>query len=86
MQNNFEMYEKLHEYADEMVKVIIMNKHNIDEELMRNALENMTRVIRDLTNIQLGREINTESTLKCTLSKMRIAQNCLTKVKKGKVI
>ncbi|AST91475.1 MULTISPECIES: hypothetical protein [Sutcliffiella] len=86
MQNNFEVYERIHEYADEMVKVIIMNKHNTDEELMRNALENMARTIRDLTNIELGRELNTESTLKCTLSKMKIAQNCLTKVKKDKVI
>ncbi|MGY3716501.1 hypothetical protein ACWE42_13360 [Sutcliffiella cohnii] len=80
------MKTSIHEYADEMVKVIIMNKQNTDEELMRNALENMARTIRDLTNIELGRELNTESTLKCTLSKMKIAQNCLTKVKKDKVI
>ncbi|WP_339145497.1 MULTISPECIES: hypothetical protein [unclassified Sutcliffiella] len=77
MKAKVETVEKMNVYANELVKMIVKDGQSLQEEKLRIAFENVVRAMVDMTNIQLDREKDTNDTLKTTLSRMKIAHNCI---------
>jgi hypothetical protein len=77
MKTKVESLEKMNVYANEMVKLLVKDDLELQQDQLRKALENILRTILDITNIQLGREKDAQATLQTTLTRMRIAHNCL---------
>jgi hypothetical protein len=77
MKAKVETVEKMNVYANELVKMIVKDGQSLQEEKLRIAFENVVRAMVDMTNIQLEREKDTNDTLKTTLSRMKIAHNCI---------
>ncbi|MBM7621499.1 hypothetical protein JOC95_003388 [Bacillus tianshenii] len=69
--------EKMNMYANEMVRQLVKNEAQPQQEQLKKALENVLRAMVDMTNIQSGREKDSQATLQTTLTRMRIAHNCL---------
>lgn len=77
MKAKVETMEKMNVYANELVKMIVKDGQSLQDEKLRIAFENVVRAMVDMTNIQLEREKDTNDTLKTTLSRMKIAHNCI---------
>jgi predicted metal-dependent phosphotriesterase family hydrolase len=77
MKTKVESMEKMNVYANEMVRLLVKDEAELQQDQLRKALENVLRTIVDMTNIQLGREKDAQATLQTTLTRMRIAHNCL---------
>jgi hypothetical protein len=79
--NDRENLLKIQHWSKEIVRELLRDGYQLDETNWKNAVENLSRSIIDLTNIQLGLDANEETTLKATLSKVRIAYNSITSQK-----
>ncbi|KMJ58309.1 hypothetical protein AB685_10390 [Bacillus sp. LL01] len=77
MKAKAETMEKMNLYANELVRLIVKDGQSLQEEKLRIAFENVVRAMVDMTNIQLEREKDANDTLKTTLSRMKIAHNCI---------
>lgn len=77
MNQKVEAVEKMNVYANELVKMIVKDGNSLQDEKLRIAFENVVRAMVDMTNIQLDKEKNANDTLKTTLSRMKIAHNCM---------
>ncbi|MGM0836611.1 MAG: hypothetical protein ACQEV7_10660 [Bacillota bacterium] len=77
MKTKVESMEKMNVYANEMVRPLLKDEAELAQDQLRKALENVLRAMVDMTNIQLGREKDAQATLQTTLTRMRIAHNCL---------
>ncbi|MCM3616625.1 hypothetical protein M3936_03415 [Sutcliffiella horikoshii] len=77
MKAKVETVEKMNVYANELVKMIVKDGQSLEDEKLRIAFENVVRAMVDMTNIQLERENDTNNTLQTTLSRMKIAHNCI---------
>ncbi|MBD3843656.1 MAG: hypothetical protein IE909_17615 [Campylobacterales bacterium] len=77
MKTKVESMEKMNVYAKEMVRLLVKDDTELQQDQLRKALENVLRAMVDMTNIQLGREKDAQATLQTTLTRMRIAHNCL---------
>ncbi len=77
MKAKVETVEKMNLYANELVKMIVKDGQSLQDEKLRIAFENVVRAMVDMTNIQLEREKDANDTLKTTLSRMKIAHNCI---------
>ncbi|MFE7061257.1 hypothetical protein ACFVAD_03755 [Sutcliffiella sp. NPDC057660] len=77
MKTKVESMEKMNVYANEMVRLLVKDGAGLQQDQLRKALENVLRAMVDMTNIQLGREKDAQATLQTTLTRMRIAHNCL---------
>jgi hypothetical protein len=79
--NEREKLLKIQHWSKEIVRELLRDGYQLDETNWKNTVENLSRSIIDLTNIQLGSDANEETTLKATLSKVRIAYNSITSQK-----
>jgi hypothetical protein len=79
--NEREKLLKIQHWSKEIVRELLRDGYQLDETNWKNTVENLSRSIIDLTNIQLGLDANEETTLKATLSKVRIAYNSITSQK-----
>jgi hypothetical protein len=79
--NEREKLLKIQHLSKEIVRELLRDGYQLDETNWKNTVENLSRSIIDLTNIQLGLDANEETTLKATLSKVRIAYNSITSQK-----
>lgn len=77
MNQKEEAVEKMNVYAKELVKMIVKDGNSLQDEKLRIAFENVVRAMVDMTNIQLDKEKDANDTLKTTLSRMKIAHNCI---------
>ncbi|KPB03973.1 hypothetical protein [Bacillus sp. CHD6a] len=77
MNTKVEAVEKMNVYANELVKMIVKDGKALQDEKLRIAFENVVRAMVDMTNIQLDKEKDAHDTLKTTLSRMKIAHNCM---------
>lgn len=77
MKTKVESMEKMNMYAKEMVRLLVKDDAELQQDQLRKTLENVLRAMVDMTNIQLGREKDAQATLQTTLTRMRIAHNCL---------
>ncbi|WP_404350945.1 hypothetical protein LG311_07755 [Sutcliffiella horikoshii] len=77
MNQKVEAVEKMNVYANELVKMIVKDGKALQDEKLRIAFENVVRAMVDMTNIQLDKEKDANDTLKTTLSRMKIAHNCM---------
>ncbi|MGD7052454.1 hypothetical protein [Sutcliffiella horikoshii] len=77
MNTKVEAVEKMNVYANELVKMIVKDGKSLQDEKLRIAFENVVRAMVDMTNIQLDKEKDASDTLKTTLSRMKIAHNCM---------
>ncbi|NLP50654.1 hypothetical protein [Bacillus sp. RO1] len=77
MNTKVEAVEKMNVYANELVKMIVKDGKALQDEKLRIAFENVVRAMVDMTNIQLDKEKDASDTLKTTLSRMKIAHNCM---------
>lgn len=77
MNQKVEAVEKMNVYANELVKMIVKDGNSLQDEKLRIAFENVVRAMVDMTNIQLDKEKDANDTLKTTLSRMKIAHNCM---------
>jgi uncharacterized protein YegL len=77
MKAKVETVEKMNAYANELVKMLVKDGHSLQEEKLKVAFENVVRAMVDMTNIQLDREKDANEALKTTLSRMKIAHNCI---------
>lgn len=77
MKTKVESMEKMNVYANEMVRLLLKDEAELAQDQLKKALENVLRAMVDMTNIQLGREKDAQATLQTTLTRMRIAHNCL---------
>ncbi|UAL48831.1 hypothetical protein [Sutcliffiella horikoshii] len=77
MNQKVEAVEKMNVYANELVKMIVKDGNALQDEKLRIAFENVVRAMVDMTNIQLDKEKDANDTLKTTLSRMKIAHNCM---------
>ncbi|WP_404432410.1 hypothetical protein [Sutcliffiella horikoshii] len=77
MNTKVEAVEKMNVYANELVKMIVKDGKALQDEKLRIAFENVVRAMVDMTNLQLDKEKDANDTLKTTLSRMKIAHNCM---------
>lgn len=77
MKAKAETVEKMNLYANELIRMIVKDGKSLQEEKLRIAFENVVRAMVDMTNIQLEREKDENDTLKTSLSRMKIAHNCI---------
>ncbi|WP_223700527.1 hypothetical protein [Sutcliffiella deserti] len=68
--------EKLNEYANDLLKMLVKDGASLEEVNLKLALENVARAMVDLTNNQLHEKSDSLVSLQTTLSKMKIANNC----------
>lgn len=73
MSHDKEMLLKIHLLATEIIKQILRDKASYNEKQLLNAVENLSRSIIDLTSTQLDHKEDIETTLKATLSKVKIS-------------
>ncbi|CAG9620605.1 hypothetical protein [Sutcliffiella rhizosphaerae] len=69
--------EKMNAYAIDLVQMIVKDSCSIKDDKLKIAFENVARAMIDMTNIHLKKEKGSQETLKTTLSKMKIAHNCI---------
>ncbi|WP_078381250.1 hypothetical protein [Sutcliffiella halmapala] len=77
MQEKVETLEKMNVYATDLVKLLVKDGASIGEDKLKVALENVVRAMVDMTSIQLNPTKDANATLQATLSKMKIAHNCI---------
>jgi hypothetical protein len=75
MSESKEMLIKINILAADIIKQIVSDKATFQEQYVKNAVENLSRSVLDLTSIQLGNKNDIETTLQATLSKMKISYN-----------
>ncbi|QFT88559.1 hypothetical protein FIU87_07890 [Bacillus sp. THAF10] len=69
--------EKMNLYANELVKMMVKDGGKMKEAELKIAFENVARAMIDMTNIHLNREKDVNEALKTSLSRMKIARNCV---------
>lgn len=77
MRDEIEKIVQINHLANEMLKEIVRCGHQLEGPALKGTVENLARSVIDLTNIQLGKESDMQTTLKGTLIKTRLAYNSL---------
>lgn len=77
MKTKVESMEKMNLYANEMVRLLVKDEKELRQDQIEKALENVLRAMMDITRMQLGHGEDSQTTLQTTLTRMRIAHNCL---------
>ena len=80
-----DLYNKMNKYANEIVQLLVKDGKVMDEKVLAMTLENIARAMVDITNAQLKNKVADGSTTQAALSKMKIAHNCLNKIREQKV-
>lgn len=73
--NDREKLLRVNDIASSLVREMLRDCTHFDEKQLKNAVENLSRSLVTLTNIQLGLEEDSNEALQATLSKVRIAYN-----------
>ena len=79
-----DQYIKMNKYANEIVQLLVKDGKAMDEKILAMTLENIARAMVDVTNAQLKNKVTDTPTTQAALSKMKIAHNCLNKIREQK--
>ena len=79
-----DQFNKMNKYANEIVQLLVKDGKVMDEKVLAMTLENIARAMVDITNAQLKNKVADGPTTQAALSKMKIAHNCLNKIREQK--
>ncbi|WP_078409267.1 hypothetical protein [Priestia abyssalis] len=73
--NEQEQLKRIRELAHNIIQSGLQDGTHYDEWQLRNVTELLARSVVDLTNLNLGADIDPPTSLKATISKMKMAYN-----------
>lgn len=79
--NDREKLLRVNAIASNLIREMLKDGRAYDETQLRSAVENLSRSLVTLTNIQLGVERDSQEALQATLSKVKIAYNSVSRNK-----
>jgi hypothetical protein len=68
---------QIREQATQLLKVLMKDGLSFNSDVLKQTVEQLTRVILDLTIIQLEESVDIETTLQATRTKIKIANNLI---------
>jgi hypothetical protein len=79
--DNMEDYQKeikhIQEQAIKLLKILMKDRSEFDPDALKQTVEQLTRVIVDITTIQIDKNVDVRTTLQATRAKIKIAYNLL---------
>ncbi|HWO96238.1 MAG TPA: hypothetical protein VNM45_07880 [Bacillus sp. (in: firmicutes)] len=73
--NEQEQLKRIRELAHNIIQSGLQDGAHYDEWQLRNVIELLARSVVDTTNLHLGDDIDPPTSLKATVSKMKMAYN-----------
>ncbi|MDQ0243912.1 hypothetical protein J2S09_001457 [Bacillus fengqiuensis] len=73
--NEQEQLKRIRELAHNIIQSGLQDGARYDEWQLRNVIELLARSVIDITNLNLGADIDPPTSLKATVSKMKMAYN-----------